>query len=271
MKNGFQRPQLVLLLVVLVLSLGGCIISTVPRAEDNTRPFHFDQDTLSFANELDWVYSLNPETGKMDFTHVDPEPDYIHRCFVVVKTAKLFFLHASFDPDAKKADEKTYRELVKKVLALSPRDLKQSEQRIVIPGYANLRSFSKDWPNLIKDEAGGSWHSYVQLGNWRMILPFPRSGQEETAERLLTEVRANWPPIVHVVTFPIITINHAVLLYDARESEKTIVFAVYDPNHPEAAGELTYDRATRTFIFPATNYFADGPVNVYEVYHGLYF
>ncbi len=271
MKNGFHRPQLVLLLAVLVLSLGGCVISTVPRLEDNAKSFHFEQDSLSFANELDWIYRPNPVTGKMDFTHVEPEPDYIHRCFVVVKTAKQFFLHASFDATAPKADEKTYRALIRQVLALSPRDLKPGEQRIVIPGYANLRSFSAAWPALIKDEAGGSWHSYVQLGNWRMILPFPRSGQEETAERLLAEVRANWPPIIHIVTFPTITINHAVLLYDARETGHLIEFSVYDPNHPEAPGVITYDRSIRTFNFPATNYFADGPVNVYEVYHGAYF
>lgn len=271
MKNGFHRPQAVLLLAMLVLSLSGCVISTVPRPEDNHKTFRFETDSLSFANELDWVYRADPETGKMSFTHVDPAPDYIHRCFVVVKTAKQFFLHATFDASAPKVDEKTYRELVRKVISLSPRDLKPSEQRIVIPGYANLRSFSADWPALIKDQTGGSWHSYVQLGNWRMILPFPRSGQEETANRLLAEVRSNWPPIIHIVTFPIITINHAVLLYDARETDKTIEFAIYDPNHPEAPGEISYDRASRTFIFPATNYFADGPVNVYEVYHGLYF
>ena len=144
-------------------------------------------------------------------------------------------------------------------------------QPVLIPGYTDLRSFSNAWPTLIKDEAGGSWHSYVQLGNWRMILPFPRGGQQETAERLLEEIRANWPPIIHLVTFPIITINHAVLLYGASETKESIRFSVYDPNHPEAAGELTYDRASRTFIFPATNYFEDGPVNVYEVYHGIYF
>lgn len=271
MRNGFLHPQVVLLLVILTLSLGGCVISTMPRPEDNTKTFSFAHDTLSFANELDWVYRPDPESGKLNFTKVDPEPDYIHHCFVVVRTAKQFFLHARFDATAPKADEKTYRELIHTVLEHSPRDLKPNPQRIVIPGYADLRSFSTAWPDLIKDEAGGSWQSYVQLGNWRMILPFPRGWQQETAERLLAEIHANWPPIIHVVTFPIITINHAVLLYDAHETDQSIKFSVYDPNHPEAAGELIYDRASRTFIFPATNYFEDGPVNVYEVYHGIYF
>lgn len=271
MRNGFNHPQVFLLLAMLVLPLSGCVISTMPRPADNTRPFQFERDALSFANELDWVYRLNPETGKLDFTKVEPEPDYIHHCFVVVKAAKQFFLHARFDANAEKVDAKTYQELIKKVLARSPRDLEPDPDRVVIPGYADLRSFSAAWPVLIKDEAGGSWHSYVQLGNWRMILPFPRSGQEETAARLVAELQADWPPIVHLVTFPIITINHAVLIYAARETEKVIEFSVYDPNHPEAPGELTYDRASRTFIFPATNYFEDGPVNVYEVYHGAYF
>jgi len=257
----------------MTLAASSCMITTLPSPQSSSRPFNFTRDALSYANELDWIYRPNPETGKMDFIHVDPEPEYIHRCFVLVKTAKQFFLHAQFDAQAPIADEKTYRALVRKVVSRSPRDLEPSSDpdRVVIPGYADLRSFSAAWASLLKDETGGSWHSYVQLGNWRMILPFPRSGQQKTVEQLLTALKADWPPIVHVVTFPVITINHALLIYAAHENDKTILFDVYDPNHPEAPGELTYDRASRTFIFPATNYFADGPVNVYEVYHGLYF
>lgn len=262
-----------LLLALMTLAASSCMITTLPSPQSSSRPFNFTRDALSYANELDWIYRPNPETGKMDFIHVDPEPEYIHRCFVLVKTAKQFFLHAQFDAQAPIADEKTYRALVRKVVSRSPRDLEPSSDpdRVVIPGYADLRSFSAAWASLLKDETGGSWHSYVQLGNWRMILPFPRSGQQKTVEQLLTALKADWPPIVHVVTFPVITINHALLIYAAHENDKTILFDVYDPNHPEAPGELTYDRASRTFIFPATNYFADGPVNVYEVYHGLYF
>jgi hypothetical protein len=257
-----------LLLAIMTLASAGCAATPVPRPSED-RPFEFKGDVLSFANELDWVYRRDPATGQMDFTRVEPEPDYIHHCFVLVRTVKQFFLHARFDAAAPKADEKTYRELIRKVLAHSPRDTEPDLQRIVIPGYADLRSFSAAWATLLKDEAGGAWHSYIQMGNWRMIYPFTRGHQQDTAAQLLAEINADWPPIVHLVRFPANTINHAVMLYAARETEKEIVFTVYDPNHPEAPGMLTYDRASRTFIFPATNYFADGRVDVYEVYRGF--
>ncbi len=259
------------MLAFITLAMSGCVITSMPRVHSETKPFNFERDALSYANELDWIYRKNAETGKMDFTQVDPAPDYIHHCFVVVRVAKQFFLHARFDASAEMVDQKTYHDLVREVLSRSPRDLEPDPKRVVIPGFADLRSFSTAWKTLIKDEAGGSWQSYVQLGNWRMILPFTRSGHQRTVDQLLTELKADWPPIVHIVTFPIITINHALLIYAAHETDKTILFDVYDPNNPAEPGKLTYDRASRTFIFPATNYFIGGPVNVYEVYHGIYF
>ena len=268
MRNGFPNPVSSVLLAILMLVSAGCATLPAQRRADS-RPFDFKTDALSFANELDWVYRKDPVTQKMDFFHVDPEPDYIHHCFVVVRAAKQFFLHARFDPAAPKADEPTYRRLVKAVFERSPRELLPDPQRIVIPGYADLRSFSTAWTQLLKEEAGGSWHSYAQMGNWRMVFPFSRSHQAETADELVEEIQADWPPIIHMVRFPVITINHAVMLYAARETDREILFSVYDPNHPEAPAELTYDRASRTFIFPATDYFADGRVDVYEVYRGL--
>lgn len=275
MKNGFRRPLVLLSLTLAALVAGGCASLPAPAPVKlppvSDRPFALSTDALAFANELDWIYRLDPATGKMDFTRVEPEPDYIHRCFVLVRSAKQFFLHARFDPAAARADAGTYRSLIRQVLARSVRDTQADTQRIVIPGYADLRSFSTAWPTLFKEEAGGSWRSYVQTGNWRMVFPFSRRHQQAMAEQLLSEIHQNLPPIVHMVRFPVITINHAVLLYAAKETDKEILFAVYDPNHPEAPGELTYDRASRTFIFPATDYFADGPVDVYEVYRGWFY
>jgi hypothetical protein len=266
LRARLAHPLCALLLAVMTMASAGCATMSMP--EPTRRPFDFNKDALAFANELDWIYRKDPVTGKMDFSRVDPEPDYIHHCFVLVRTAKQFFLHARFDAALPRTDEKTYRALIAAVVARSPRDVAPDPQPIVIPGYSDLRSFSGDWAALVKDEAGGSWHSYVQMGNWRMIYPFSRGGQQDTAAQLLTEIRVGWPPVVHLVRFPVITINHAVLLYAATETEKEIQFAVYDPNNPATPGELTYDRASRTFIFPATNYFADGRVDVYEVYHG---
>jgi hypothetical protein len=258
------------LLAALILLLSGCAPVPVRIAHDS-RPFVFAQDTLAFSNQLDWIYRRNPATGKTDYTSVEPEPDYIHRCFVLVRTARQFFLHARFDPRLAQADRATYRKLVREVLKRSVRDTTPDAAPVRIPGYADLRDFSGDWAELLKQEAGGAIDSYLQIGNWRMIFPFSRDSQHDTAQQLLQEIRADWPPIVHLVRFPHITINHAVLLYAAAEHPATIVFSVYDPNNAQAPTTLTYDRASRTFIFPATDYFEDGRVDVYEVYRSLFY
>jgi hypothetical protein len=64
-------------------------------------------------------------------------------------------------------------------------------------------------------------------------------------------------------------LNHVILLYDARETAEGFEFDAYDPNRADAPVPLRYSRASRAFYFPATHYFAGGPVNVYEIYRGL--
>jgi len=73
---------------------------------------------------------------------------------------------------------------------------------------------------------------------------------------------------VHLIRFPRITINHAVIIFDAKEDPKSIILSIYDPNQPSAPRTLIYDRATRTFNFPANDYFPGGRVDVYEIYKG---
>ncbi|MGH8461428.1 MAG: hypothetical protein ACRESS_07460 [Stenotrophobium sp.] len=255
---------------LLALAISGCAAAPI-RITPTSRAFAFPKDTLAFANQLDWIYKHDPLTGKTEFISVEPEPTYIHRCFVLVRTARQFFLHARFAPTLARADERTYRGLIREVLARSVRDTTPDPAPVVVPGYADLREFSADWTGLIKNEAGGSVDSYFQTGNWRMVFPFSRDSQQETAAQLLKEIHTDWPPIVHLVRFPHITINHAVLLYAATETPQDIVFAVYDPNHPEAPTTLTYVRASRTFDFPASDYFADGRVDVYEVYRTAFY
>ena len=66
--------------------------------------------------------------------------------------------------------------------------------------------------------------------------------------------------------FPQLTINHSVLLFAAKETDKEILFSVYDPNKPDSPKTLTYDRASRTFNFPGNDYWPGGRVDIYEIY-----
>jgi hypothetical protein len=119
----------------------------------------------------------------------------------------------------------------------------------------------------VKAECGPGWQSYFQRGHWRITFPFTRRNQAKMAQQLLEQVESNAPVVVHLVRFPQLTINHAVVLFGAKEDQKQIEFMVYDPNRPDHPVWLMFRRADRTFTFPANDYFPGGPLNVYQVYH----
>jgi hypothetical protein len=250
-------------LIALLLFLQGC--AARPRAD---RPFTFGQDSFAYANELVWEYAWDSK-GRWRGKPRSPPPEYSHHCFVVVRAAKQFFSHAVFDPEARPADDLTYRRLVRQVLASSPRTQSPLEKRVRIPGYAHLHDFSAHHGSLLKAESGGAWLSYFQRGHWRMIFPFSRASQERTARRLIEAAAENRPAIAHVVCFPSLRINHAVLVFAATEQPATVTFHAYDPNSPDQSRILIFDRTTRTFQFPVTDYFPGGKVDVYEVYCSL--
>ena len=245
------------------LLLAGCATSRPAAA--GSRHFVFGQDTFAYANELVWEYHFD-EHGKWTHCSREPKSDYTHRCFVVARSAKQFFQNARFDPALPKADSATYQRRIRQVVSASPRKKLSEEKKIVIPGYANLRAFSQGQEGLLKAQCGGAWQSYFQRGHWRMIWPFSRSQQHQTAERLMKEIKHNTPPVVHLARFPSLTINHAVVLFDVRETADRIEFEAYDPNSPEQPATLTYDRARRSFSFPTNAYFPGGRVDVYEIY-----
>ena len=97
-------------------------------------------------------------------------------------------------------------------------------------------------------------------------MPFSRHHQEKMARQLIEDLKLEHPPVVHLVRFPQLTINHAIVLFDATQTEREIDFAAYDPNNPEKPAVLIFDRASRTFQFPANDYFPGGRVDAYEVY-----
>jgi hypothetical protein len=163
-------------------------------------------------------------------------------------------------------DEATYRQLIREVVSRDPAREDSDTERVVIPGFADLRRFSQAHETLLKETCGGAWESYFQRGHWRMIFPFSRNGQAEEAEALAAAVRNHRPPVVHVLTFPSLSINHALLLFAVQETGAALEFDAYDPNQPEAPARLTFDRATRQFRFPSNDYWKGGTLKVYEVY-----
>lgn len=238
--------------------------------EPALRKFDFYRDTFAFRNELYWEYLVD-DAGKVTTRKVDPPPTYAHRCFVVVRSARQFLFHAEFRPGLAKASEAEYRKSIRQVVSRSASHSSDDDERIIFPGYNGLREFSQEQERALKANCGGSWQSYFLRSHWRMLLPISRAHQANEAGKLFAKLQSGRLPIVHIVRFPQLTINHALILLEAKPSAEGIEFTTYDPNLPEAPSRLTYHAATRTFLLPRNIYWAGGRVDLYETYLGGWF
>ena len=265
-RSGFRHGVSVLFLLACVTSLLCGCASPPKTISQSGRSFDFQKDTFAFPNELVWEYFYDSK-GNWTSRRRSPEPTYWLHCFVLARSTRQFFLNARFEPHWPLASEETYKRLIRRVVSSNPRKGVPEDEKVAIPGYPDLRTFSQEQEELLKSECGGAWESYVQRSHWRMIFPFSRNEQSAMAEQLLKDVKQNAPLVVHILRFPQLSINHALVLYDAHETEHQIEFVAYDPNQPKAPIVLAFERNTKTFMFPANHYFPGGRVDVYEIYH----
>jgi hypothetical protein len=264
-KLSFHRWT-VLIVLLAAAFLTGC--ATPQRQLALDRPFNFATDSFAFENELVWEYYFDEE-GRWTNRRREPAADYTHHCFVVARAARQFFQHAHFEPDLPKASDKEYRQLIRTVVRQKPSTIPRS--RFVIPGFSNLREFSAAKAKLLQEECGGAWRSYLQRGHWRMMLPFTKAQQKQMVERLKQRLDNNVPPIVHIVNFPSLSINHALLLTGYSDENGKTVFHAYDPNNNQRPIELTFEAEERSFYYPANDYFHGGRVDIYEIYHSPFY
>jgi hypothetical protein len=251
-------------LAVAIIFFAGCSTSR-PQTRFNSRPFAFHRDTFAYANKLVWRYDFDPATGKMTHVREVPKPAYTHHCFVVARAARQFFDNARFDPSLPVVDTNAYRLLVRKIMAQSPR--RPLEEPIIIPGYSNLFDFSRAQENLLQAECGGAWQSYFQRGHWRMIFPMTTNHQHRIARQLAAKLKGHQAPLVHIVRFPKLSINHAIVLFDCKTTNDGLEFSAYDPNDPDRPLAITFHSSDGHFAIPRTRYFAGGRVDVYEIFH----
>ena len=255
---------------VLVVGVAACALGCAvarPPAAVSLRRFTYATDTFAFINESHWRYVTDPTTGTRVWSE---QPVYFAlHCAGVVRAARQFLVQARFDPTGAPVDDATALRLAREVFARSARSTVATQPPIVIPGYAGLRDFSAAHEQVLKDEMLGDWQSVLPRGDWRIVVPPSPADQARTADALYREVRAGTPAVVRVFRFPVMTINHAVLLYEAAERDGDVEFTAYDPN--DVAGPITvrFDRVAGTFLFPPRDYFDGGPVKVYEIYAGM--
>jgi len=244
------------------------MISTGARG---TRSFLFERDTFAFAHELVWQYRFDAATGEMTTARADPPPTYYHRCFVMVRSARQFFYHARFEPSLPALEAESCRRLIRSIVSRNPRRASAEPDRVAVPGYEGLRSFSEAWEPLLKAECGAAWESYFLRSHWRMVFPVWRGHQEQTARRLERSIQEDGTAVVHLFRFPHVTINHGIMLFTVNETDGEIRFQAYDPNIPAHHVELIYRQAERTFHFPPNHYWAGSKLEVVQIYRNLFY
>lgn len=240
------------------------------RRITNAPAFEFERDAFAFRNELVWEYQPDG-AGGMTSAKAVPAPTYAHHCFVMVRACRQFHLHARFEPGEPCLPESVLGERVASIVRRNPREPSCDADRVLIPGNPGLRALSRRCEPTLKAHCGGAWQSYVLRSHWRMVFPFTRSHQARQSQRLWDRLEQRRLPVVHVVRFPELTINHGLLLFGAEETSGEIRFDAYDPNIPAAPAKLIYERASRTFTLPANLYWAGGRVDVMEIYRSAWF
>lgn len=263
--------------LITALTAAGCATrpapnsATRPAPSSAVRPFDFERDSLDYSNKLYWRYDFS-QPGKVA---VAPEPDTPpeggHRCASMARAVRQFFDAASFDPDSPRLSDAEYRERVHEVLETDPRQEGPRSPRIVIPGYSDLRSFSREREAIIDRELGGSVATYLQRGNWRMIFPFAPRQNRAAVKGWVEDLARVRLPVVRVVNFPTVDVNHTLVLFAAESSAVEVRFFAFDPNDASTPLSFVFRRADASFHYPQTSYTRGGTVQIYEVYDGIFF
>ncbi len=249
------------MIVIGVLLAAAPACSTVPVRPVGTSAgaavprFAVGKDTLVFANE---IRSLNPRRSDL----------YANYCFVLGRAVRQFHAFARFDPGLGRLGREEYLDRVRRVVAHAPWEpALPADDRIVIPGYANLYEFSRDQEALVKEALGSPFWTWVHWTNWRITLPVSGAHQERVAAETAAELDAGRLVQLLVTNWPTPELNHTVVAYAYRATAGAIELSVYDPNDPTSPGVITFDRGERRFW--ATRVFdtRPGTIRAFRMYY----
>jgi hypothetical protein len=229
-----------------------------------SKTFDFQADTFGFANQTYFDYKpLTNNQIQISRRH-GSIPDFSRHCFQMVRAVIQFFQFAEFRPDLPKVSESDYQKIVRSVSRI-PVWSAGPGSKVVVPGYKDLHSFSLGQPLAVQKNLGLWWPAYWRIGNWRIVLPVPRSGQERMAKWLQNELEHERIRAVYITRLK--PINHCLVAYHYASGQNgDIVFDVYDVNQPGKLVHLTYHASDRSFYFDKTWYYGGGLVSTLPLY-----
>ena len=251
-----------------VLLLGA--VSTRANGVVPGPPFRFDRDTFAFANETVYVYPKG-YAEKRRLKPGEKPPAFVLHCFVMSRAAEQFRNFARFEPAQPPPDDRTLARLVHRVTSRGAwRSPLPPDERVVIPGYADLRALSSARPLIVQKNIGLGWTAYLRVGNWRMFPAFLNGSmqQRHTRERVEGCLARNDLFIAYLTTYPNLSVNHAVVIYGRRPATAAgmIHYLVYDPNHPDGPRDMAYDTRKCEFSYQKDWDFVGGKLTVLQTF-----
>jgi hypothetical protein len=231
--------------------------------------FNFQRDTFAFQNATVLKYKNGLPTLQRQLAS-DPANQYTRRCFVMSRAAVQFQKFARFDPRGPALDDDQLARRVRAIARHHPwAPALPENQRIVFPGYANLRQMSKARRDVFQKNLGSGFATYFRPSNARMFFQRGREYQDRTHTNLTAILARGDFFVAYLSTYPKLNINHTVLIYRhkaGRAGDGNEHYFVYDPNHAESPRELVWSPRERTFSYQKDIDFVGGPVRVYQAY-----
>jgi hypothetical protein len=229
-----------------------------------SKTFVFPADTFGFENQTYFDYKPLTVTQTQIIRRHGRIPDFSRHCFQMCRAVLEFFQFAEFRPELPKVSESDYQKIVRRLSEIPPWSA-GPRAKVVVPGYKDLHSFSLGQAITLQRNLGLWWPSYWRVGNWRIVSPVPRSGQERMAKWLQAELDHERIRTVYITRFK--PINHCLVVYHYTSGQNgDLVFDVYDANQPGKLVHLTYRASDRSFYFDKTWYYRGGLVSVLRLY-----
>ena len=221
--------------------------------------FDFASDTFAFPNQ---IRARNPGVKGL----------YANYCFVLARGLRQFQQFARFDPAAPRVDRDEYERRVRAVVSRAPwRPPLPPAERVVIPGYRNLREFSAAEEAAVKAGLGGPFWTWVHWTNWRSTFEgLNPDHQPRVLAQIRDELAAGRLVQLLVTNWPKPELNHTVVAYAYRERFDGFDLTIWDPNDPASPGTVTFQSGEQRFWATRVYDTEPGTIRVFRMYYSWF-
>src|SRR5438045_6288147 len=137
------------------------------------------------------------------------------------RTTMQFHKFARFDPDSPPLDDSALAARIRNVTRRAAWEKPlPTNQRVVFPGYPNLRAMSNARREVVRANISLGWPTYFRIGNFRMLIKHDSSYQKETHANLNPTLERCELFTGFLTIYPRLSINHVVLIYERKPASQ---------------------------------------------------